>query len=126
MIFNTDPHDKAGEHWISMFVNLRKHLIVFFDSTGDPAPNDIMVLVRRIQKEGREMQPPVEFKFESTYGVEHQQENTECGIYSLYFIIHMLEDKLTLDELRHKLLSDSYMQKYRKVFFNGGGTKKSH
>ena len=24
IIFNTDPHDKPGQHWISMFINIKK------------------------------------------------------------------------------------------------------
>lgn len=28
-VFNTDPHDKGGEHWISLFVNLKKKKFIF-------------------------------------------------------------------------------------------------
>ncbi len=119
MIFNTDPHTKAGEHWISMFVHLRKASIVFFDSTGDPAPPEIRALVKRIQAEGRTMSPPLHFRFETTEGIEHQKQNTECGIYSLFFIINMLKDKITLRQLRERMMSDKYMHSFRKVFFDG-------
>ena len=31
-VFNTDPHDKGGEHWISLFINAKTEEIFFFDS----------------------------------------------------------------------------------------------
>ena len=45
IIFNTDPHDKPGQHWISMFINIRKKTIFFFDSTGDEAPTEVKKLI---------------------------------------------------------------------------------
>ena len=36
-IFNTDPHNKPGKHWISLFINIKKKHIFFFDSTGEKA-----------------------------------------------------------------------------------------
>ena len=116
IIFNTDPHDKPGQHWISMFVNLKKGKIFFFDSTGEPAPKEIMTLVRRIQTQGKKLGMTI--RFDSNRGVEHQYGNTECGIYSLYFIVHMLEDKFTEHYLKTHILKDEYMQKFRKVYFN--------
>lgn len=118
MIFNTDPHDKPGQHWISMFVNLKKGQIFFFDSTGDPPPKEITALVKRIQAQGAAMQPPIHFQYDSSEGVEHQYGDTECGIYSLFFLVHMLEDKLTAHYLKTHILKDEYMQKFRKIYFN--------
>jgi len=43
---------------------------------------------------------------------------TECGVYSLYFIVHMLEDKLTGHYLKTHKIKDKYMQQFRKVYFN--------
>ena len=43
---------------------------------------------------------------------------TECGLYSLYFIVHMLEDKLTEHYLKTHVLKDKYMEKFRKIYFN--------
>ncbi len=118
IIFNTDPDYKPGQHWISMFINLKKKIIFFFDSTGDEAPKEVMVLVKRIQEQGKNMTPPLDIKFDSNQGVEHQYGNTECGIYSIYFIVHMLEDKMTEHYLKTHILKDEYMQKFRKVYFN--------
>jgi hypothetical protein len=118
IVFNTDPHYKPGEHWLSMFINISKGTIYFFDSVGNKIPEKIMALVKRITKQGRELNPPIEFKFDQNYPVEHQYTTSECGIYSLYFIVHMLEDKLTEEYLKTHKLKDDYITKFRKIYFN--------
>lgn len=118
IIFNTDPHDKPGQHWISMFINIKKNYIFFFDSTGDKPSEEIMKLVNRIKEQGLSLSPKKTFKFDSNSGIEHQYGNTECGIYSLFFIVHMLEDKMTEHYLKTHIIKDDYMQKFRKVYFN--------
>jgi len=118
IIFNTDPHDKPGQHWISMFVNIKNNSIFFFDSVGDKAPPEIMKLVERIKEQGLKLNPKKVFKFDSNEGIEHQYGNTECGVYSLYFIVHMLEDKTTDHYLKTHVLKDEYINKFRHVYFN--------
>lgn len=116
IIFNTDDDKGPGQHWISMFVNLKKNIVFFFDSVGDPAPKEITVLVKRIIEQGKKI--GLDIKYDSNEGIEHQYGNTECGMYSIYFIIHMLEDKLTEDYIKTHILKDEYMEKFRKVYFN--------
>ena len=118
IIFNTDPHNKGGEHWISMFINIKKGKIFYFDSAGDKVKPEILELVNRVIKEGNQMTPPIAFEFDQNYPVEHQYGNTECGIYGIYFIVHMLEDKITGEYLKTHILNDKYMQKFRKIYFN--------
>jgi hypothetical protein len=117
-IFNTDPHNKPGKHWISLFINIKKKKIFFFDSTGDRAPPEVSILIERIKKQGLALTPPIKFISDSNEGVEHQYGNTECGIYSLFFIVHMLEDKMTDHYLKTHILKDKYMEKFRHVYFN--------
>ena len=118
IIFNTDPHDEPGEHWISMFINIKKKKIFFFDSTGDKPPDEVMVLVNRIIDQGKSLSSPIHFEYDSNEGIEHQYGNTECGIYSLFFIVHLLEDKFTEHYLKTHILKDKYMEKFRYVYFN--------
>jgi len=118
IIFNTDPHNKGGQHWFSMFINIKTKKIFFFDSVGDKPAPEIQVLVDRIIKQGEKMNPPIHFTFDSNEGVEHQYGDTECGIYSLFFIVHMLEDKITDHYLKTHILKDEYMHKFRNVYFN--------
>lgn len=118
IIFNTDPHDASGEHWISMFINIKKGEIFFFDSVGTSIPAEIKTLVDRIIAEGAKLSPSINFKFDQNYPVEHQYGNTECGIYSLYFLVHMLEDKITSHYLKTHIIRDKYVERFRHIYFN--------
>jgi len=118
VIFNLDPHYKSGSHWVSLFINIRKKTIFYFDSTGEKIPNQIMKLVNTITEQGRKLKNPINFYFDQNYPVEHQYGNTECGVYSIFFITHMLEDKITSHYLKTHILKDKYIEKFRKIYFN--------
>jgi len=118
IIFNTDPHYKGGSHWISMFINIKKGTIFFFDSAGDKIPDQIMKFVNNVIEQGHSLDKRIDFEFDQNHPVEHQYGNTECGIYSLFFIVHMLEDKITSHYLKTHILKDDYMENFRKVYFN--------
>jgi hypothetical protein len=118
IIFNTDPHYKGGSHWISLFINIKKGEIFFFDSAGDKIPKQIMKFVNTITEQGKKLKTKIEFKFDQNSPVEHQYGNTECGVYSIFFIVHMLEDKITGHYLKTHVLKDKYMEKFRKIYFN--------
>ena len=117
-IFNTDPHFKDGEHWISLFVDCKAKEITFFDSTGDPIPREIKTLVNRIKNQSEQLKPPISLKYKHTEGKQHQTGNTECGIYCLYFIINMLRDKTNAKMLKATRLPDNFMSQYRHRYFN--------
>jgi hypothetical protein len=118
IIFNTDPHYKGGSHWISLFINVKKGVIYFFDSVGDKAPERVMRFVNMVTEQGKQLAKPIHFQFDQNYPVEHQYGNSECGMYSLYFIIHMLEDKINGHYLKTHILKDEYMQQFRNIYFN--------
>ena len=115
IIFNTDPHYESGSHWISMFVDLIKNKIYYFDSVGDAAPSEVDVLAERIQKQGVSMKRTM--TYENTEGVSHQKQNTECGVYSIYFIVSMLEGD-EFDKFKHEIINDGKIFTYRDKFFN--------
>jgi hypothetical protein len=118
IIFNTDKHTGGGKHWFSLFINIKKGEIFFYDSAGDMAGKEIQAFIDRVIEQGKKLNKPIVFKMDSNYPVEHQMGTTECGVYSLYFIVHMLEDKLTGHYLKTHKIKDKYMQQFRKVYFN--------
>ena len=118
VVFNLDPHYKSGSHWVSLFINIPKQFIFFFDSAGDKVPKEITILSNRIIEQGKQLNPPIQFTFDQNHPKEHQFGDTECGMYSLYFIINMLEDKITCDILKRQCIKDKEMEKFRKIYFN--------
>lgn len=90
IIFNLDEHDESGSHWVSLFIDLDEHFIFYFDSTGAAIPDEIKQLVERVKEQGNQLFPkPIHFDYIYSE-TEHQLENTECGMYSLFFLITML------------------------------------
>ena len=118
IIFNLDPHYKSGSHWVSLFINITKKIIFYFDSGGDKIPNEIMELVNTIIKQGNNLKPPIYFTFDQNYPNEHQYKNTECGVYSLYFIVNMLKETKSSNFFKIKKIKDDKIHKYRRKFFN--------
>jgi Ulp1 family protease len=118
IIFNTDPHYKGGSHWISLFINIKKGKIFFFDSAGDKAPELVMKFVKTITEQGHLLSNRINFSFDQNYPTDHQQNSYSCGVYSLFFIVHMLEDKVTEHYLKTRRFKDSYIESFRKKYFN--------
>ena len=118
IIFNTDPHYKDGSHWISLFINIKKGNIFFFDSAGDKIPDQVMKFVNMVTEQGRSLTNRINFKFDQNYPVDHQQNTYSCGVYSLFFIVHMLEDKVTGHYLKTHRFKDSYIESFRNKYFN--------
>jgi len=121
VIFNLDPHYKGGSHWVSLFINVKQKIIFFFDSSGESIPSQIKKFVDTIIEQGKKLSPPILFNFDQNYPVEHQYGNTECGIYSIFFITHMLEDKINGHYLKTHILKDKYMENFRKIYYNKNG-----
>lgn len=122
VIFNLDPHDKGGSHWVSLFINVKQKTIFYFDSAGEPVPKQIEKFANTVIEQGKKLNKPINFKFDQNYPVEHQYGNTECGIYSIFFITHMLQDKINGHYLKTHILKDKYIEKFRKIFYNENGT----
>lgn len=128
VVFNLDRHDQSGSHWVSLFIDVEGRFLFYFDSAGSRCPKAIYTLVKRIREQALVMGH--KYRFYQNYPKTHQYSNTECGVYSLFFIITMLTDKtafsphLTLhDKLKlfqsHRI-PDKYIERYRHVYFNDG------
>ena len=117
VVFNTDPHDKPGEHWVSLFIDVRARVIFFFDSTGDPPQRRIRKFMKMVREQGESNGIP--FK-EYINDIHHQTNDSECGVYCIFMIIHMLLGKMTVHDFldKKKKLTDKYMQRFRRKFFN--------
>ena len=49
--------------------------------------------------------------------VQHQYSNTECGVYSIYFITQQLDKKRSFNEICNRIVNDAKMNAMRKVYF---------
>jgi hypothetical protein len=118
IVFNTHPHTSSGEHWICMLIDLKQGKMFFFDSNGNKEPNEITSFVKKIQQQAKSISKTI--VFDSNEGVQHQNSNTECGMYCLYFLINVLDRKRKFDHFKNPKIriSDSKIEKFREIYFN--------
>jgi len=115
LVFNTDPHNKGGEHWISMYIdcvgkNIEYPCIYFFDSAGNPPPKEIKNFIDDTRNNS-----DINFSYIEN-SIQHQKGNTECGVYCLHFLSYMIEDGDFMNYIKNKK-NDKFMEKYRSIFF---------
>ena len=128
VVFNLDKHDEDGSHWTSLFIDIDEKVIFYFDSADNDMPREVRALVKKLKIQGKQLDQPIAFRLYSNKGHSHQSSNTECGMYSLFFIITMLTSKTEFDEnmlmpekirlFKKKKIPDKYVEKYRNIYFN--------
>ena len=114
IVFNLDTHDKGGSHWVALFIDANKKGIYYFDSYGDKIPNRINNFVKTVQEQSNILGTTYNYHYNNN---RHQYKGSECGMYCLYFIIHMLKNK-DFDYFLKNKISDDAMLKLRKQYFN--------
>lgn len=109
-VFNLDPHDKSGSHWIACCLLLDERAIYYFDSYGLPPPPQVSRFMRSfiLQDAG------LELKYN---GRRFQFGNSECGMYCMYFLICMINRVSFKTFVRHTV-PDKYMLELRRVLFS--------
>ena len=114
IIFNLDKHTEPGSHWVALFIHIPRKEIYYFDSNADEAPKQVKKLIKNITKQGEKLGITFTERVNTT---RHQYQDSECGMYSMYFIIQMLKGK-TFDYFLRNRISDQTMNKLRKEYFN--------
>jgi hypothetical protein len=85
----------------------------FFDSAGESAPNEVAALVKRLQEEwlsDKTLNPratKMYYDCNHRTDADHQQGNTECGVYSLFFLTTMLTGKCAGGAIENGELKES-------------------
>ena len=83
IIFNLDTHDKGGSHWVAAFIDIPKKACYYFDSYGYEPPKQIYNFMQSLGVQ----EPKIKLGWN---GRRFQYSNSECGMYSMYFIDRML------------------------------------
>lgn len=83
IVYNLDPHFKDGSHWVANFIDIPAHKCYYFDSYGYEPPKQ----VSRFMKWLTTQDPQMKLSYNAH---RFQHKDSECGMYSLYFIIRML------------------------------------
>ena len=126
IIFNLDVHTGPGTHWTSMFIDIKDKFIFYFDSNGTKTPPRIKRLVTKIQEQAKLLD--MKLTFYENHPFTHQYTNSECGMYSLFFIITLLTNKVNgkpfktvkdkINLFKRKRIPDKHVELLRNVYFN--------
>lgn len=112
-IFNLDPHFKSGSHWVGLYINIKNAEIpevYYFDSYGMRVPR----LIARLMKSFKFQNKKTRLMWNSR---RFQFSDTECGMYSMYFLIAMLSG-IPFKKFCHTAVPDKEMYELRKTLFS--------
>ena len=133
MVFNIDPHFKDGSHWVALYVSvgtgpstqtggLRRRgsrqqntaddgpACYYFDSYGYPPPRQIKLLMQSLWKQDNRCKLAYN-------GRRFQYSSTECGVYSIYFVVCMHYGIRFKHFVKHRV-KDDVMLFLRSWFWN--------
>jgi hypothetical protein len=123
IVFNTDPHDGPGEHWIAAFADIRPELeypqMTYFDSYARAPEKEVKRLMERWkgQIDALKIHPqPMKLFYNNT---RHQFKGSQCGMYCIYFLHCSLFD-IPMDEK----VPDDVIKLMRPMFFEYKNSRK--
>ena len=115
VVFNLDAHDEPGSHWVAMYSDFNKGEVYYYDSYGIFPPEEVKILMERISIQGIKIKgEPFKLYYND---IRHQYKNSECGVYSMNFIIEFLNGK-NFKEIIENKVSDENMNKKRFLYYN--------
>jgi len=140
LIVNFDNHRQSGSHWVAIYSDIGKGEIYYFDSYGTP-PKDSRItdFIKRISlwcykkhvlnsdsdtdldTESNFMCKNKQNKYEENLDVKynnkrHQKEGTECGVYSINFILRILKGE-KFQDICNNITPDKEVNKCRDKYF---------
>jgi hypothetical protein len=129
VIFNLDKHTGPGTHWVALYINLAKKQIYFFDSYGIKPEKEIREFMARCANymTGSNMtggnkyndknclyeKGSVDIRWNKT---RHQRGGSECGVYSISFILRLLNGQ-EFDQINGNPVPDEKVNQCRKHYF---------
>jgi len=113
VVFNLDEHYKSGSHWVGLFSDLDKGKVYFFDSYGISPEKRIRQYMRKLAKYCESRGKTIDSRHNK---IRHQFKNSECGVYSVNFIIRLLHGE-TFEEITENITTDTEINKCRNEYF---------
>ncbi|QIG60182.1 hypothetical protein [Dishui Lake large algae virus 1] len=126
MVINMDRHDEPGSHWTALFIVLDPKSPQFgayyYNSVPNPPPKEIDEYMNMLQKKAHEDYPNRQFKLDYNKKYRHQYKNTECGVFSMSYLVRWLvllkkNPNTTFEKVINIKMRDDDMYKLRKKFF---------
>lgn len=136
MVINLDESWKSGSHWVALYADLDKYQIYYYDSYGIRPKLRIRKFIKKISKWCYEKKINKEFDLdENDFDImddtkkfydkvidirynkmQHQRGGSECGVYSVNFILRLLKGE-TFSDINKTRLDDNVVNECRKTYF---------
>jgi len=111
IVFNLDTHKQPGSHWIAVYIDNKNKMIDYFDSLGNKINKNIQKFINKFLLLNYHL---------NINTIIHQKGGSQCGIYSVFYIIKRLTG-MTFNQINDYFLSlnnsDIFMKEYRKILF---------
>jgi hypothetical protein len=112
-VFNLDNHLQSGSHWVGLVVNIHEPAVYYFDSYGIAPPAQVETFMRSLANDEPRLLDGRRIGFN---GRRFQRGGSECGMYSLYFIICMIHG-VNFSKFVKRPVPDKDMIALRNVLF---------
>lgn len=122
VVFNLDRHDQSGSHWVALYINIPKSLITYYDSTSSEPPEDIKYFINMVGIKLNQINGKHVYEYNKK---RHQYGGSECGMYSMNFLIESLKGK-TLMDIEKKLITDRDVNLLRNYLYRPPKKMESH
>jgi len=108
IVFNLDPHDRPGSHWVCAYIDLKRMETYYYDSYGYEPCAEIRRLLRRCKEQG--------CKQIIWNDLRHQRKKSECGTYCMVIIISLLKG-VSFPTLCKNRIDDDTMMAIRDILY---------
>ena len=122
VVFNLDRHDQSGSHWVALYINIPKSLITYYDSTASQPPEDIKYFINIVGVKLNQLNGKHVYEYNKK---RHQYGGSECGMYSMNFLIESLKGK-TLMDIENKSITDREVNLLRNYLYRPPKKMESH
>lgn len=113
IIYNSDVSTGDGEHWMAVYVDMKKHNdISFYDSFGRPPKPEILQTMNKFKQQ---MTGNLDLNI-TVNKKRHQFDSYNCGVYSMNYIINRLKGK-SLNDIMRMNLPTQKMQELKKYLY---------
>lgn len=125
VVFNTDPSNKSGQHWFSLFFDFRgsgtindPYTLEYFNSAGSKIPKPLYKFLINLANDISSKTKKI-CNYITITNIQHQSSKTgNCGAYSLYYIHNRINGVEREAFNKPSIpLDDNLITKFREIIF---------
>jgi hypothetical protein len=120
IVFNHDKYGQSGSHWVALYIDIDAGEINYCDSAGaEPIGNikDVVDEFKKFYKKNYNKDPIYKKNSKS-----YQKDSSECGVYSMNFIIRRLYGESFDDVIKDSMIFKQ-INSCRNVYFSNQPSK---